>query len=57
MGGRVEALCEPGIHGREEVACLGAATLIAPQAGEARRRTKLKRAGLLRADDFERAFE
>jgi hypothetical protein len=54
---RVEALCEPAVDGGEEAECLAVAALIAPQTREARGCSKLKRAGLLRARDFERALE
>jgi hypothetical protein len=54
---RIEALCEPAVDRREQIERLGAAALIAPETGEARRRAKLKRTRLLRTGDFERAFE
>src|SRR5215467_12147055 len=50
---RVEAFGEPAVDWREEITGFGALALITPEAGEAGRRPKFPRFGLLRTGDLD----
>src|SRR6516225_6793105 len=55
--GGVEALGEPAVDGREQLARLAPPALFSPQPRQARRRAQLPRLRLLRSSDLERAAE
>src|SRR5262249_53569739 len=52
-----EALGDPAVDGREQVACLALATLLAEEPGEACAGTQFERSGFLALRDRQRPFE